>query len=146
MFANTVGPQAVVHTTRMTDEPRHGPVVTAPADVPDAELVARACANDAAAFELLVRRHYGAAYSIALAFMGNRADAEDVCHDAFVRAAARLEDCRHRDRFANWLVMIVRNHARNAIARRTVRRTSPIDHEAARSSDDVAPAVDTDEL
>ena len=43
----------------------------------DAELVARACEGDATAFESLVRRHYGAAFAVALALMENRADAED---------------------------------------------------------------------
>jgi RNA polymerase sigma-70 factor (ECF subfamily) len=101
-----------------------------PADAeqpPDAELVARTRAGDAAALELLVRRHYGAAYAVALAILGIRADAEDACHDAFVRAAERLAECRHPDRFGAWLRTIVRNHARNEAARRAVRRALPLE-------------------
>jgi RNA polymerase sigma-70 factor, ECF subfamily len=98
-----------------------------PEEPTDAGLVALTLAGDAAAFELLVRRHYGAAHAVALAVLGNRADAEDACHDAFVRAAERLEDCRQPDRFGPWLRTVVRNHARNALARRAVRRAAPLD-------------------
>jgi len=83
----------------------------------DAALVARTLAGDSGAFELLVRRHYRAAFAVALAHTGNRSDAEDVCHDAFVRAGVRLRDCRDATRFAAWLCTIVRNHARNAVSR-----------------------------
>lgn len=79
----------------------------------DASLVARARGGDAAAFEALVRRHYRAAYAVALATIGNGADAEDVCQDAFIRALERLDDCRDPARFSAWLLRIVRNRAHN---------------------------------
>lgn len=103
------------------------PEAALPGQPPDAELVARTRGGDAAAFELLVRRHYGAAYAVALAVLGSRADAEDACQDAFIRAAANLAGCRHPDRFGGWLRTIVRNHARNEAARRAVRRAVPIE-------------------
>src|SRR5262245_7323012 len=92
----------------------------------DAELVARTRAGDASGFEALVRRHYRAAFAVAVSQLGGHTDAEDVCHDAFVRAAARLEDCRQPDRFIEWLCAIVRNHARNWAARERVRRVEPL--------------------
>ena len=79
----------------------------------DASLVARARGGDAAAFETLVRRHYRAAYSVALATIGNEADAEDVCQDAFVRALEKLDGCREPAKFSAWLLRIVRNRAHN---------------------------------
>lgn len=109
-------------------------VVSASTDASDAELVSRACAADAAAFDALVRRHYRTAYSVALATTRRRADAEDVCHDAFVRAAEHLETCRQPERFAQWLCSIVRNRARNAVARSFGRRTTPLEHATAAST------------
>jgi RNA polymerase sigma-70 factor (ECF subfamily) len=79
----------------------------------DAVLVERARRGDSAAFEGLVRRHYRAAYAVALAVAGRPMDAEDVCQEAFVKALERLEDCRKPDRFASWLLQIVRNRAHN---------------------------------
>jgi RNA polymerase sigma-70 factor (ECF subfamily) len=77
----------------------------------DAELVVRARAGDAAAYGALVRRHLPAAYAVARAVVGERADAEDVCQDAFTAALARLEDCAPGEKFRAWLLRIVRNRA-----------------------------------
>ena len=59
-------------------------------DPSDGVLVARACRGDPAAFDTLVRRPYRAAYAVALAILGHRTDAEDVCQDGWVRALERL--------------------------------------------------------
>src|SRR5438552_5617394 len=115
-------------------------------DVPDDELVARTLAGDEAAYAGLVRRHYRAAFAVALAHAGTRADAEDVCHDAFIRAVERLETCRQPDRFAYWLCTIVRNQARNTIAKGIVRRAAPLAHDTAPSTDDSMRAAEIAEL
>ena len=116
------------------------------ADASDAELVARSISGDETAYAALVRRHYRAAFAVALAYTGHRSDAEDVCHDAFVRAAARLEECRHPDRYAHWLCTIVRNHAHNYVARAFVRRTTELTPDMAASEDDPIHRVELGEL
>lgn len=90
----------------------------------DAECVARARQGDADAYELLVRRHYRSAYAVALAVTGAPMDAEDICHDGFLRALERLEECRSPDRFGAWLGQIVRNRALNLLRERR-RRDGP---------------------
>jgi RNA polymerase sigma-70 factor (ECF subfamily) len=95
------------------------------------ELVERARRGDSRAFEALVRAHYRAAYATALALTGNPMDAEDVVQDGFIRALERLDDC-DPDRFAGWLLAIVRNRAHNVRDRERVR--------AAESLEDVDPA------
>lgn len=94
---------------------------------PDIRLVERARGGDAEAFAGLVRRHLRAAYAAALAILAEPADAEDVCQDAFVIALERLEECRQPERFAAWLLQIVRNRARDARRRRTVRAALPLE-------------------
>jgi len=96
-------------------------------DLPDALLVERARRGEAVAFEALVRRHYRAAYMVALALLGSAMDAEDVTQDAFVRAIERLDDLQRPERFAPWLMQIVRNRARNYHNYRRVRSTQPLD-------------------
>lgn len=98
----------------------------------DAILVAQARQGDAAAFEALVRRHYRAAYAVALAILGRPADAEDTCQDAWVRALEKLDTCREPGRFVHWLLQIVRNRARNLLAARRVRAAEPLDTGAGR--------------
>jgi RNA polymerase sigma-70 factor, ECF subfamily len=146
MPANTIDPLSVMQVDGMTHEPGAAAGRLENAEPSDAQLVARTCAGDTLAFDALVRRHYRAAFAVALAHMGNRADAEDVCHDAFVRAADRLEDCRSPDRFIQWLCAIVRNHARNTLERNKVRRAASLEHDTAASPDDSARAAELSEL
>lgn len=92
----------------------------------DADLVGRARQGDAGAFDALVRRHLPAAYAVALARLGEPADAEDVCQDAFVTALQRIEECRQPERFAAWLLSIVRNRSHDYARARAVRAAAPI--------------------
>lgn len=105
--------------------------MTGPDVLSDADCVERARRGDAAAFETLVRRHFRAAYAVALAVVGNRFDAEDVCQDAFVRAAERLSECRDPSRFAPWLFRIVRNRALNLRDYQRVRAAAPLEDDTA---------------
>ncbi len=92
----------------------------------DASLVARARLGDAAAVETLLLQHFRACYVVALGRMGNRFDAEDVCQDAFIRCLERLDECREPDKFAAWLIRIVRNTAHNRGDYLRVRSAEPI--------------------
>ena len=92
----------------------------------DATLVARARLGDALATATLLRRYFRAAYVVALARVGNRFDAEDVCQDAFIRCLERLDDCREPDKFGAWLIRIVRNTAHNRGDYLRVRSAEPI--------------------
>ena len=83
----------------------------APGGECDAVLVARAVAGDADAVTALVRRHLAAAYAVAHAIVLERADAEDVCQDAFTAILARLDECRPAESFRAWLLQSVRNRA-----------------------------------
>jgi RNA polymerase sigma-70 factor, ECF subfamily len=96
-------------------------------DDSDAVLVGRVREGDALAFDTLVRRHLRSAYAVALARLGEPADAEDVCQDAFVAALQRIEECRQPDRFGAWLISIVRNRAHDHARARAVRSAAPLD-------------------
>ena len=111
-------------------------------DLSDAILVQRARRGDAAAFEALVRRHYRAAYAVALAVLGNAMDAEDVTQDAFVRAVERMDEVREPERFKGWLLQIVRNRSRNYRGYRRLRTARPLDSVSAAAPEN--PATDTE--
>jgi RNA polymerase sigma-70 factor (ECF subfamily) len=112
----------------------------------DAILVARARRGDREAFEALVRRHFGAAFATALAVLGNRMDAEDVCQDAYLRALERLDQLRRPERFAAWLLQIVRNSARNYHSYRRVRAAVSLEEVSAASEDDPSLTAERAEL
>ena len=86
-----------------------------------ATLVIRALRGDPDSFKKLVQAHLRAAYSVALAILGRPADAEDIAQDSFLIAFERLDTCREPERFAGWLLQIVRNQARNALVSRRLR-------------------------
>ncbi|HWV56734.1 MAG TPA: RNA polymerase sigma factor [Longimicrobiales bacterium] len=109
----------------------------------DARLVELARSGDSAAFEKLVRRHLRAAYSVALATIGEPADAEDICQDAFITALERLDECRNAEKFLSWLLQIVRNRAHSVRRYQTVRRALPLD-DALGSAGSEDPARDMD--
>jgi len=94
--------------------------------VPDDVLVGRAREGDGDAFDALVRRHLRSAYAVALSVVMEPADAEDVCQDAFITALERLDACQP-ERFAGWLLTIVRNRAISWQRRRKVRRAEPLE-------------------
>ncbi len=93
----------------------------------DATLVARIQEGDAAAFEMLMRRHYRMAFLIALSQLQNRHDAEDVCQDAFVRCWERIGECRQPARASAWIAAVVRNAAHNRREFLAVRRAEGIE-------------------
>ena len=97
----------------------------------DAQRVSRALRGDPEAFAELVRAHLRSAQGIALAALGDPADAEDVVQEAFIVALERLEDCRDPSRFAAWLFRIVRNRAHNHRRYLKLRETAALDAPAA---------------
>jgi len=109
----------------------------------DAALVRRARDGDGEAFGQLVRRHLPAAHGAALVVLGDPADAEDACQDAFVAALRRIEDCRPEEKFRPWLLTIVRNRAIDLRRRSIVRRADSLDEPAAGGGDAPATQVAT---
>jgi RNA polymerase sigma-70 factor (ECF subfamily) len=96
-------------------------------DLPtDGELVRRARKGDEVAFGALVERYQRAAYAVALSVVGRHEDAEDAAQEAFLVALDRLEECRSPDRFAGWLMTIVRNRSKNLIRREALRETEQV--------------------
>jgi len=92
----------------------------------DAELVIRARSGDGASFGELVSRYQRPAYSVAPAVTGRHQDAEDTVQESFMVALERLDECRSPDRFAGWLLAIVRNRSRNLIRRESLKRADEI--------------------
>ena len=68
-------------------------------------------------FEHAALPHMEAAYNLAFWLMRNRADAEDVVQDAYIRAFRAHASLKGAD-IRPWLLAIVRNVAYRALARR----------------------------
>ncbi|MBI4521251.1 MAG: sigma-70 family RNA polymerase sigma factor [Gemmatimonadetes bacterium] len=96
----------------------------------DADLVGRARAGVADAFGEIVARYMRAAYAVALSVTRRHEDAEDAAQEAFVVSLERLDECRDPDRFAGWLLTIVRNRSLNLVRRESLRAASPLPPDA----------------
>ena len=84
----------------------------------DRQLVHRVLGGERDEYEVLVKRHYPAALSIALTYTGNSSDAEDVVQDAFVKAYTSLDQLKEPEKFLGWLSAIVRNAARKLYSKK----------------------------
>lgn len=84
----------------------------------DAELVVRTRAGDPDAFGTLVSRYYDACWRFAYHMLGERADAEDVLQDTFLRSYLAISRYDERDQFRGWLFRILTNQCRNALTSR----------------------------
>jgi len=76
----------------------------------DAQLLRAVADGDRAAFNRLSHRHLDRAFSVAVRMTGNRADAEDVVQEVFLRLWQRPEAWRPgQAQFSTWLYRVVVN-------------------------------------
>ena len=105
------------------DAPVVGQVEVSPlrmATPSDRELVDRARTGDLSAFDALVRRHHGRIHRLALHMMRDRAEAEDVAQETFIRAYQALARFDGRSEPYTWLYRIAVNLSLNLLrSRRT---------------------------
>ena len=72
--------------------------------VDDSALVRRSAAGDMRAFEQLYRSHVGRVHGAILRLVGmDRARAEELTQEAFLRAWQKLSSFRHESAFSTWL-------------------------------------------
>lgn len=82
---------------------------------PERETVRRALRGDAAAFQEVVMLYGRRLYAIAYGVVQNRAEAEDVVQETFLKAYARSWMIRDPDKFPAWLCRTARNQARDTL-------------------------------
>lgn len=88
------------------------------------DLVRRAQQGDHAAFRTLYGEHVGRVYALCLRLTADRAQAEELTQDAFVRAWERLASFRGDSAFSSWLYRLTVNEvfqSRRAARRRALR-------------------------
>jgi sigma-70-like protein len=84
----------------------------------DRALVDRARAGDTGAFEMLVRRYQGWVFTLAVRMLGDRAEAEDMAQEIFLKAYRGLKRFKGASRFSTWLYTIANHHCLNQLEAR----------------------------
>lgn len=78
-------------------------------DPKDKQLIAKARAGNAKAFEDLVNKYYGVMFKMAFKWCGNPNDAEDITQDACIKLARGLDGFKGNSAFTSWLYRLVIN-------------------------------------
>jgi RNA polymerase sigma-70 factor (ECF subfamily) len=94
------------------------------AKLTDRELVDRAREGDAQAFGQLVRRHQQRIHRLAIHLLRDRAEAEDVMQETFIRAYRALARFDGRSEPYTWFYRIAINLSLNTLRSRKSRRTT----------------------
>jgi RNA polymerase sigma-70 factor (ECF subfamily) len=94
----------------------------APADDPDGELVRRVREGDRSAFNQLVLKYRSRVMGVAARMIGDRAEAEDLAQDVFVKAYRALRDFHGEALFSTWLYRITANSCLNHRKKQTRER------------------------
>jgi RNA polymerase sigma-70 factor (ECF subfamily) len=111
----------------------------------DAELVRLFKAGDESAFVKIMTRYRSKLFSLSFALLRNRADAEEIVQDTFVRANRGLNDFRGDSSLATWLYRITVNLSRNRYRYSCRRRAAisldcTLSDESGRTYGDLVPA------
>ena len=75
-------------------------------------------AGNEAGYIYLYNATYQSKYYLALQYMKNESDAQDVIQDSYIKAFANLEHLAQPEAFPSWLGTIVANTAKNALVKR----------------------------
>jgi RNA polymerase sigma-70 factor, ECF subfamily len=84
----------------------------------DSELVSQALAGDQTAYRELVVRHGGAAFNLVVRLVQNRAAAEDLTQEAFIRAFERLATYDRARKFSSWFLQVAHHIAIDYLRRK----------------------------
>ena len=84
----------------------------------EVSLLRASLAGEVEAWGEIVSRYKEAVFGLCLGFLRNRADAEDITHDAFIRAYENLRRYHLEKRFSTWLFTIAANLCRNRLRHR----------------------------
>lgn len=91
--------------------------------LPDADLVAAYLSGDSDAFAAIYDRYADRLFSQNLTVLGDREDAADATHDAFIEAATRMDQLENPEELRAWLFAISRKEAHSRGGERS--RTTP---------------------
>lgn len=115
--------------------------------IDDADAVSRALAGDPDAFAILVDRHAAVCLRYATRMLGSRDDAEDVIQESLMRAFRALAAYDRSREFRTWLLSIVANRCRTALATRRRRERFLVADAGERSAIAIASDdADSDEI
>ena len=93
------------------------------AERPDVELMLATKAGDEGAFSVLVNRHRNSIVNLTYRYLGNRADAEDLAQEVFLKVYRARKRYEPKAKFTTWLYRVAVNASLNEVRNRKNRPT-----------------------
>ena len=91
------------------------------------QMIVSVLSGDTEKYHDLIRPYEHSVYRMALSFMKNESDAEDVAQEAFLNAFRNLAAFRGQAKFSTWLISITLNEARGRLRRQSLVRMESLD-------------------
>ena len=96
-------------------------------DRDEVQMIASILGGDMQLYHQLIRPYERSVFIMALTYLKNESDAEDVAQDTFLKALRHLASFRGEARFSTWLLSIALNEARSRLRHDRAVRTESID-------------------
>jgi RNA polymerase sigma-70 factor (ECF subfamily) len=106
----------------------------------EALMIAAILAGNTELYHELIRPYELAVYRMALSYMKNESDAEDVAQEAFLKAFRKLSAFRGESKFSTWLISITLNEARRRLRHQGTLRFESLD-EPPGEAGHISPAI-----
>jgi RNA polymerase sigma-70 factor (ECF subfamily) len=103
-------------------------------------MIAGILAGETELYHRLIQPYELSVYRMALSFVKNETEAEDVAQEAFLKAFRDLATFRGASKFSTWLISIALNEARTRLRRQSAARMESLD-EPPEDGDKVSPAL-----
>ena len=111
-----------------------------PVERDEAQMIAAILAGDRELYHTLIQPYELSVYRMALSFVKNETEAEDVAQEAILKAFRNLANFRGESKFSTWLISITLNEARRRLRRQSTVRMESLD-ESAEEGGKVSPAL-----
>lgn len=106
----------------------------------EAAMIAAILAGQTELYHRLIQPYEQSVYRMALSFVKDETEAEDVAQEAFLKAFRQLANFRGEAKFSTWLITITLNEARSRLRRQSAVRMESLD-EPVEEGGKVAPAL-----
>jgi RNA polymerase sigma-70 factor (ECF subfamily) len=95
----------------------------------EAQMIAGILAGETELYHRLIQPYELSVYRMALSFVKNEAEAEDVAQEAFLKGFRDLATFRGASKFSTWLISIALNEARTRLRRQGAVRMESLDEQ-----------------
>jgi RNA polymerase sigma-70 factor (ECF subfamily) len=106
----------------------------------EAQMIAAILTGDRELYHKLIQPYELSVYRMALSFVHNETEAEDVAQEAILKAFRNLSSFRGESKFSTWLISITLNEARRRLRRKSTVRMESL-HEPSEEGGRVSPAL-----